>query len=81
MPSEKLLLPKRLAILAIVAALVAVTAFAASSDSYVFRDGDVTWMFGRGMSAAALEKMKTQFGHEFLWAHRSGHTYVATRML
>ena len=77
MSREKFLLPKRLAVSAVVAALFAITAFAASADSYVFRDGDVTWMFGKGMPAAALEKIQVQNGHEFLWARRGGHTYVS----
>jgi hypothetical protein len=34
-------------------------------------------MFGRGMSAGALEKIKTQNGNEFLWARRAGHVYVS----
>ena len=33
-------------------------------------------MFGKGMPAAALEKMQSQYGREFLWARRAGHTYV-----
>ena len=34
-------------------------------------------MFGKGMPAAALEKIQTQYGHEFVWARRGGHTYVS----
>jgi hypothetical protein len=76
MPRKELLLSTRLAISALVAITLAVTAATISSDSYVFRDGDVTWMFGKGMSAAALGKIQSQYGHVFLWARRGGHTYV-----
>ncbi len=60
--------------------LMAATAFASDSgrnDSYVFRDGDVTYMLGEGMPAGALKQIQTRFGREFLWARRSGQTYVS----
>ncbi len=34
-------------------------------------------MFGKGMSATALEKIKAQHGNEFLWARRGGHVYIS----
>jgi hypothetical protein len=46
-------------------------------DSYVFRDGDVTWMLGEGMSASALKEIQGRFGREFLWARRSGQIFVS----
>ena len=46
-------------------------------DSYVFRDGDVTWMLGEGMSASALKEIQARFGREFLWARRSGQIFVS----
>jgi len=48
----------------------------AASDSYVFRDGDVTYMLGQGMSAGALKQIQTVFGHKFLWARRNGQMIV-----
>jgi hypothetical protein len=76
MPRKELLLSTRLAISALVVVTLAITAATISNDSYIVRDGDITWMFGQGMSAAALGKIQSQFGHEFVWARRSGHTYV-----
>src|SRR2546430_14144148 len=49
----------------------------AAPDSYVFRDGDVTWMLGKGMSSDALKQIQSQFGREFLWARRNGQTFVS----
>jgi hypothetical protein len=64
-----------------VAALLflAVAAFASDSgtrDSYVLRDGDVTYMLGEGMPAAALKRLQARYGRVFLWARREGRTYV-----
>ena len=53
-----------------------VVAANASSDSYVFRDGDITWMYGRGMAASALDKIKAENGSEFVWAQRSDRIFV-----
>jgi hypothetical protein len=49
----------------------------AASDSYVFCDGDVTYMLGQGMSAGALKQIQTVFGNKFLWARRNGQTFVS----
>src|SRR5436309_12388753 len=60
--------------------LMAATAFAHDSgrkDSYVLRDGDVTWMLGEGMSSDSLKKMQSTLGREFLWARRNGQTFVS----
>jgi hypothetical protein len=60
--------------------VLAATAFATDTgrkDSYIFRDGDVTWMLGEGMSADALRRIQSANGAEFLWARRNGHTFVA----
>ncbi len=59
--------------------VLAATAFATDTgrkDSYVFRDGDVTWMLGEGMSADALRHIQSANGAAFLWARRNGHTFV-----
>jgi len=56
--------------------LMLIAANVAASDSYVFRDGDVTYMLGQGMSSGALKQMQTRFGHEFLWVRRNGRTFV-----
>ena len=64
---------------AIVLFLLAAAALASDTgthDSYVLRDGDVTYMLGEGMSAAALKRLQTRFGRVFLWARREGATYV-----
>lgn len=64
---------------AIVFLLLAVAASASDTgtrDSYVLRDGDVTYMLGEGMSAAALKRLQARFGREFLWARREGKTVV-----
>jgi hypothetical protein len=45
-------------------------------DSYVLRDGDVTYMLGEGMSAGALKKLQERYGPVFLWARREGRTYL-----
>jgi hypothetical protein len=47
-------------------------------DSYVFRDGDITWMLGKGMSADALRDIQVVHGEEFLWARRSGQTFIVS---
>ena len=78
MSNQKLLLPIRPSILAaIVVALIAAIAVAAAPDSYVLRDGDITWMLGKGMSADALKDIQRRYGHEFVWARRNGHVYVS----
>ena len=59
--------------------LVAATAFASdngSKDSYVFRDGGITWMIGQGMSPEALQRIQAQYGDHFLWARRNGLIFV-----
>jgi hypothetical protein len=64
---------------AIVLFLLAVAAFASDTgthDSYVLRDGDVTYMLGEGMSSAALKRLQARFGRVFLWARRDGKTWV-----
>jgi hypothetical protein len=59
--------------------LVAATAFASDTsnkDSYVFRDGGITWMIGQGMSPEALQRIQSQYGNSFLWARRNGQIFV-----
>ncbi|MDQ6802871.1 MAG: hypothetical protein M3041_18870 [Acidobacteriota bacterium] len=59
--------------------LVAATAFASDTgtkDSYVFRDGGITWMIGQGMSSEALQRIQSQYGDSFLWARRNGQILV-----
>ena len=59
--------------------LVAATAFASDNstkDSYVFRDGGITWMVGQGMSPEALQRIQSQYGDAFLWARRNGQIFV-----
>jgi hypothetical protein len=59
--------------------VLAATAFATDTgrkDSYVFRDVDVTWMLGEGMPADALRHIQSRNGVAFLWARRTGHTFV-----
>jgi hypothetical protein len=58
-------------------ACVALASDTGRRDSYVFRDGDVTWMLGEGMSARALKDLQARFGREFLWARRSGQIFVS----
>lgn len=65
----------------VVAFFIAVAMFAGgpkSGDSYVFRDGDITYMVGKGMSPEALKAIQQKHGDHFLWARRTGKTYVAT---
>src|SRR5437868_5821186 len=62
-------------------ALIIVVASAIASDSgrndsYILHDGDVTYMLGEGMSAAALKRIEAQYGSEFLWARRGGQIFV-----
>jgi hypothetical protein len=45
-------------------------------DSYVLRDGDVTYMLGEGMSAQTLKSLKDRYGQIFLWSRRNGATYI-----
>jgi hypothetical protein len=47
-------------------------------DSYVLRDGDITYMLGKGMPPAALKTIQHRYGEHFLWARRNGHEYVAS---
>jgi|KBSMisStaDraftv2_1062788.scaffolds.fasta_scaffold156560_3 hypothetical protein len=47
-------------------------------DSYVLRDGDITYMLGKGMSPASLKTIQHRYGEHFLWARRNGHEYIAT---
>jgi hypothetical protein len=49
-----------------------------TADSYVLRDGDITYMLGKGMPPAALKSIQHRYGEHFLWARRNGHEYVAT---
>ena len=59
--------------------LVAATAFASDTgtkDSYVFRDGGITWMIGQGMSSEALQRIQSQYGDAFLWARRNSQIFV-----
>ena len=59
--------------------LVAATALASDNgpkDSYVFRDGSITWMVGHGMSSDALQQIQSRYGNHFLWAKRNGQTFV-----
>jgi len=77
MSNQEFLLSKRFALFTFAAAFIAITAVAAPPDSYVFRDGEVTWMLGKGMSAAALKDIQAQYGREFVWARRNGHVYVS----
>jgi hypothetical protein len=70
----------RLTIGVLISLLIAGVALASDTgrrDSYVFRDGDVTWMLGEGMSASALKEIQGRFGREFLWARRSGQIFVS----
>lgn len=63
----------------LVPVLFALTLFASTGghgDSYVLRDGDVTYMLGQGMSAESLKNLKDQYGRIFLWSRRNGATYV-----
>lgn len=57
-------------------AVAAFTSDSGTGDSYVLRDGDVTYMLGDGMSAAALKRLQARFDRAFLWARREGRTYV-----
>jgi hypothetical protein len=45
-------------------------------DSYVLRDGDVTYMVGEGMPAESLKQIQQRFGRLFLWSRRDGRTYL-----
>ena len=69
---------RTLIILAI--ALAAVTALAGhggdGADSYVLRDGDITYMIGKGMSPEALKAIQKRHGARFLWARRQQKTYL-----
>jgi len=70
----------RITIGVLITILIAGVALASDTgrrDSYVFRDGDVTWMLGEGMSASALKEIQARFGREFLWARRSGQVFVS----
>jgi len=70
----------RLTLAVCLSLLIASAALASDTgrrDSYVFRDGAVTWMLGEGMSASALKEIQARFGREFLWARRSGQIFVS----
>lgn len=62
--------------------ILASTAFATSDkshktkDSYVFRDGGITWMIGTGMSGVELEALQARYGQQFFWARRNGQIFV-----
>ena len=45
-------------------------------DSYVLRDADITYMLGKGMPASELKVLQSRHGQHFLWARRSGSSYV-----
>jgi hypothetical protein len=47
-------------------------------DSYVLREGDVTFMLGDGMGSQALQGLQARYGREFLWARRGGRTLLVT---
>ena len=46
-------------------------------DSYVFRDGEVTYMLGEGMSPESLKRLQARGGAAFLWAHRNGENFLS----
>jgi hypothetical protein len=65
-------------LLSLIALSLAVYAIQPVADSYVLRDGDISYMLGKGMSPEALKTIQHRYGEHFLWARRSGHEYVAT---
>jgi len=65
-------------LLPLIVVSIAVYAAQPLPDSYVLRDGDITYMLGKGMSPAALKTLQHRYGQHFLWARRNGHEYVAT---
>ena len=65
-------------LLALIVVSLAVYAAQPAADSFVLRDGDITYMFGKGMPPAALKTMQHRYGEHFLWARRNGSEYVAT---
>ena len=69
---------RRLCLLAVLFAmpLVSLASDTGRKDSYVLRDGGVTYMLGQGMSAGALKKLQERYGPVFLWARREGRTYL-----
>ena len=71
---------RRLAGLAVCLTVLSVVLYAATTDadSYVLRDGDITYMLGKGMSESRLKAIQHDFGEHFLWARRNGRVYVAT---
>ena len=62
----------RRTLIALTIALVAMVALAGhrNADSYVLRDGDITYMIGKGMSAEELKAIQKRHGSQFLWARR-----------
>ncbi len=64
-------------LLAVLIVLPAIASDTGRKDSYVLRDGDITYMLGEGMSAAALKQIQERFGREFFWARRSGRTLIS----
>lgn len=69
---------RRIASLLVVLAVVATAASAIVSDSYVLRDGDITYMLGKGMPAENLKGIQHRFGEHFLWACRGGKVSIST---
>jgi murein DD-endopeptidase MepM/ murein hydrolase activator NlpD len=69
---------RRLCLFAVLFAmpLVSLASDTGRKDSYVLRDGGVTFMLGEGMSAGALKKLQEHYGSVFLWARREGRTYL-----
>ena len=69
---------RRLCLFAVLFAipLVSLASDTGRKDSYVLRDGDVTYMLGEGMSAAAIKKLQGRYGRVFLWTRRRGRTYL-----
>jgi hypothetical protein len=69
---------RRLCLFAVLIALplISLGSGTGRKDSYVLRDGDVTYMLGEGMSAGALKKLQKRYGTVFLWARREGRTYL-----
>ena len=65
-------------VLSLIVVSLAAYALQRVPDSYVLRDGDITYMLGKGMPPAALKTIQHRYGEHFLWARRNGHEYVAT---
>lgn len=70
----------RVALGVLLTALIVAPAIASTTgrrDSYILRDGDITYMVGEGMSAASLKQIQERFGREFFWVRRNGRTFVS----